>query len=124
MSYKKLEIWQLAREVVIETHQITLELPAFELYEEGRQIRKSTKSTKSNIVEGYGRRHYKQEYIRFIIYALASNDESLDHLENLLETGSFSNVVRYQKLHALVTRLGIKLNHFLSAIEKIHQSPK
>lgn len=59
MSYKKLEIWQLAREVVIIIHRMTLEhLPKFECYEEGSQIRRSVKSIKSNIVEGYGRRYY------------------------------------------------------------------
>ncbi len=57
MSYKKLEVWQLARELVIDIHKMTLsELPKFEMYEEGSQIRKSIKSVKSSIVEGYGRR--------------------------------------------------------------------
>ena len=67
MSYKKLEIWQEAREIVIDIHKMTLEkLPAFEYYEEGSQIRRSIKSVKSNIVEGYGRRRYKQEFIKFL----------------------------------------------------------
>ena len=35
MSYRKLQIWMLAREVVIEVHEMTLKLPKFELYEEG-----------------------------------------------------------------------------------------
>ena len=56
MSYKKLLIWQLAREVVIEVHEMSLKLPKFELYEQGSQIRRSSKATKSAIVEGYGRR--------------------------------------------------------------------
>jgi hypothetical protein len=29
MSYKNLEIWQLARELVIEIHKMTLTLPKF-----------------------------------------------------------------------------------------------
>jgi four helix bundle protein len=53
MSYKKLLIWQLAREVVIEVHEMSLKLPKFELYEQGSQIRRSSKTTKSAIVEGY-----------------------------------------------------------------------
>jgi four helix bundle protein len=53
MSYKNLEIWQLARELVIEIHKMTLTLPKFEMYEEGSQIRRSSKSVKSTIVEGY-----------------------------------------------------------------------
>lgn len=83
MNYKDLEIWQLSREIVVEIHKVTLQLPKFEMYEEGSQVRRSSKSTKSNIVEGYGRRNYKNEYIRFITFALASNDGTLDHLENL-----------------------------------------
>ena len=50
MNYKDLEIWQLAREVVIEIHKMSLNLPKLEMFEEGSQIRRSSKSTKSNIV--------------------------------------------------------------------------
>jgi len=58
------------------------------MFEEGAQNRKSSKSVRSTIVEGYGRRRYKQEFIRFLSYALASNDETRDHLETLFETRS------------------------------------
>jgi four helix bundle protein len=99
MSYKKLEIWQLAKELVIDIHRMTIEvLPKFEAFEEGRQIRKSIKSVKTTIVEGYGRREYKQEFLRFLSYAVASNDETLDHLETLFETGSLANKDLYNKL--------------------------
>ncbi len=74
MSYKTLEVWQLARGLVVEVHRMTIEkLPKFEMYEEGSQIRRSVKSVRSAIVEGYGRRAYKQEFIRFLTYAIASN---------------------------------------------------
>jgi len=57
MSYRKLDVWQLARTLVVDVHEMTLrELPKIELYEEGSQIRRSMKSVKSNVVEGYGRR--------------------------------------------------------------------
>ena len=56
MSYKKLEIWQLARETVIAIHKMSLSLPKFEQFEEAQQIRRSSKTVKSCIVEGYGRR--------------------------------------------------------------------
>jgi len=61
MSYRKLEVWQVSREIVIEIHKMSLQLPKFELFEEGQQIRRSSKSVKSTIVEGYGRRRYKNE---------------------------------------------------------------
>lgn len=70
MSYRKLEVWQLARELVIDIHRMSLTgLPKFEMYEEGSQIRRAIKSVKSNIVEGYGRRRYKQDFLRFLTYA-------------------------------------------------------
>ncbi len=124
MSYKKLQIWTLAKELVIDIHKMSLSLPKFEMYEEGQQIRRSMKSVKSNIVEGYGRRRYKQEYIRFIIFALASNDETIDYLETLFGTGSLKNQLLYNDLHKRLNILGIKINNFLKSVEKFHQSAK
>jgi len=119
MSYKKLEIWQLSREVVIDIHKMTLtNLPKFEMYEEGGQIRRSSKSVKSTVVEGYGRRRYQQEYIRFLTYAIASNDETLDHLETLFETSSLKEKPLYNDLHGRIETLGKKRNRFIQTIEK------
>ena len=113
MSYEKLKVWQLARELVIDIHKMSLELPKFEMYEEGSQIRRSSKSVKSNIVEGFGRRNYKNDYIRFITFALASNDETINHLENLFETESLNNKELYDDLRNKLEILGKKLNSFL-----------
>jgi four helix bundle protein len=125
MSYKKLEVWQLARELVISIHKMTLEkLPKFEMYEEGRQIRKSSKSVKSMIVEGYGRRRYKQDFIRFLTYSIASNDETMDHLETLFETDSLTDKDLYDSLRNRVDILGRKLNLFIQSVEAEHISKK
>ena len=125
MSYKNLEIWQLARELVIDIHKMTLQnLPGFEMYEEGKQIRKSIKSVKSTIVEGYGRRRYKQEFIRFLVYAIASNDETTDHLETLFETESLTDQALYKDLSERLDKLGRKLNLFIKSVSKSHLSDK
>src|SRR4029450_14157965 len=95
MNYRNLEVWQLARELVVAIHNMTLtKLPKFEMFEEGSQIRRSIKSVKSNIVEGYGRRRYKQEFVRFIDYALASGDETADPPEKRGATQSFKDWAR------------------------------
>ena len=124
MSYKNLEIWQLSRELVIEIHKMTLTLPKFEIYEEGSQIRRSSKSVKSTIVEGYGRRNYKSDYIRYITFSLASNDETIDHLENLFETGSLIDEKLYNELRSKLEKLGKKINRFLQSVQKDHISDK
>ena len=123
MSYKKLEIWKLARELSVKVHQMTFsELPAFEMYEEGSQIRRSSKSTRSLIVEGYGRRVYKQDFLRFLTNALASNDETVDHLDTLWETASLKNEQLYNELNQLANHLGAKLNRFIVSVNQNHNN--
>lgn len=118
MSYKNLEIWVLADEVVLAIHEMTLKLPKFEMYEEGSQLRRSSKTTKSCIVEGYGRKRYKADFIKYLVYALASNDESIDHLETLYKTKSLTDEKLYLSIHAKLQVLGKKLNLFIQGIEK------
>jgi four helix bundle protein len=114
MSYRNLEIWQMARQLSIDIHKMTLtELPKFEMYEEGSQIRRSAKAVRTNIVEGYGRKQYQQEYYRFLTFSLSSNDETIDHLEILYETGSLTNAALYEDLHKRIEVLGKKINTFM-----------
>src|SRR5262245_14205351 len=96
-SYKELEIYQESKRLAIEIHKISLTLPKFELYEEGSQIRRSSKATVSAIVEGYGRRRYKADYIKHLIYSQSECDETILHLELLFETGSFLDRVKYDR---------------------------
>jgi len=102
---------------------MTMGLPKFEFFEEGQQIRKSSKTTRSTIVEGYGRRTYKADYIKFTIYALSSNDETIDHLETLYETHSLTDQPLYETLHKKAELLGEKLNNFLKALQEHHKRP-
>jgi four helix bundle protein len=97
-------------------------LPKFEMYEEGSQIRRSSKSVRSNIVEGYGRRRYKQEFIRFLTYAHASCSETIDHLETLHETGSLADDAIFEQIHGQLDCLGGKLNVFIRGVEAQHLS--
>ncbi|MCZ6520740.1 MAG: four helix bundle protein [Bacteroidetes bacterium] len=121
MSYKNLEIWKLSKEVSIEVHKISLGLPQFELYETGSQIRRSSKSIRSNIVEGYGRRRYKKEFLRFLVFALSSCDETRDHLETLYETGSLKDEQVYISLINKLDTLGKKTQKFLQAVKANHK---
>jgi len=120
MSYKNLRIYQLSNDIAIKVHKMSLSLPTFEKYEVGSQIRRSTKSIKSNIVEGYGRRKYKSEFIRFMVMSQASNDESIDHLETLFNTGSLKDEALYNKLREDLVQLGKEINKFIQALERRH----
>lgn len=116
-TYKELEIYQLAHKLAIEVHQMTLELPKFELYEEGSQIRESSKSTPLNIVEGFGRKRYRQEYIRFLTFSHASCNETIEHLELLFETNSLKDKDKYEYFKEGYDKLGRKINTFIRRVE-------
>ncbi|MCD9615118.1 four helix bundle protein [Chryseobacterium gleum] len=84
MSYRNLEIYKMAFDLFLKTHKATHLLPKYELFELGSQLRRSSDSIITNIVEGYGRSFYKNDYIRFLIYSHASNDETINHLEKII----------------------------------------
>lgn len=121
-SYRDWPMYQLAFKLAVEVHRMSLRLPKYEMYEEASQIRRSSKSIPANPAEGYGRRRYKNEYIKFLIYALASCDETRVHLDLLRETGSLS-VKRHDYFTEQYTVLGKQLNKFLQSIIKGHQEP-
>ncbi|MGH7791366.1 MAG: four helix bundle protein, partial [Thermodesulfobacteriota bacterium] len=91
------------------------------MYEEGSQIRRSSKSIVSNIVEGFGRRRYKNEFIQFLTYAIASCDETKAHLEILYETRSFKKEAFDALFHAY-QELGAKLFNFRDTVIKSHRA--
>ena len=50
-SYKDLDIVRISKDLAVKVHRMTLdELPKFEAYETGSQIRRSAKSIVANIV--------------------------------------------------------------------------
>lgn len=117
-GYKDLEIYKLAKELAIRMHKMTLSLPKIETYEEGSQVRISSKAIASAIVEGYGRRRYKAEYIKYLTYAHAECDETILHLEFLYETESFRDKEINDELYASYNNLGRKLNKYIQWVEE------
>lgn len=114
-SYKDLDIYKLSFEYAIEVHEVTLKLPKYEIYEQGSQVRRSSKSIKDNIVEGYGRRRYKQDFIKFLVCAHASLLECISQLEMINELYS------EMALSDLITKydqLGGKIYNFIGYVEK------
>lgn len=122
-GYRNLEVYLLAHEVGVEVHRLTLQLPKFELYESGSQLRRSSKSISANIVEGFGRRRYKAEFVRFLIFAHASCIESQEWLEYVRDCHP-DTVDAVAPLWQKIDRLGRQLNRFIQGVESNHRSPK
>jgi four helix bundle protein len=122
ISYKELEIYQLSKSLAIQIHKLTLSLPKFEMYEEGSQIRRSSKAITDLIVEGFGRRKNKNEFCKYLIYTLSECLETQSHLDFLYETESFKDRETYHNFTVEYEKLGKMLNKFLQAVEKTHIS--
>ena len=122
-SYKDLDIYTLAHDVGVSLHSFSLKLPKHELYEVGSQLRRASKSISANIVEGYGRRRYKAEFIRFLIFAQASCDETVEWVKYIYDC--HDNVSKEAEvLLGSLDKLGKKLTRFIQSVEKGHLSPK
>jgi len=120
-SYTDLDVYQEAYKLAIKVHRMSLELPKFELYEQGSQVRRSSKSIKDTIAEGYGRRRYKDEFIRYLIFAHASCDEALAQLtminELYFENNGLNELIEEYNI------LGAKINKFIQYVESNWQTP-
>lgn len=112
-SFEDLDIYKESYRLALLIHEMSLTLPAYELYEQGSQIRRSTKSIKDNIAEGYGRKRYKAEFIRFLIFSHSSCDEAISQLKMINDI--------YQKGEPLITEyinLSKKIYNFILYVEK------
>jgi four helix bundle protein len=116
-SYKDLDIYKMALDLFYEVHPASLLLPKYELYELGSQLRRSSDSVISNIVEGYGRKRYKVEFIRFLVISHSSCLETKEHLEkiNLLYKGLIPDILKYRDDYDI---LGAKIYTFIKYVEE------
>ncbi len=116
-SYKDLEIYQLSYDLAVKVHKFSLKLPPYEQWEEGRQVRKSSKGITSCIVEGYGRKRYKADFIKFLTYSHASCDETIVHLNFIKDTHEI-NINELNYFLDKYDELGRKINKYTQYVEK------
>ena len=70
------------------------------------------------IVEGYARRRYKLDFIRYLIYAIVECDETIVHLDAIYDTRSLTNVKLYLQLKNAYVTLTKKINRYTQWVEK------
>lgn len=70
-SYRDLEVWQKAMQLIVQSYRCTSALPRDERFGLTAQIRRAALSVATNIAEGHERRHLG-DYLRHISFARAS----------------------------------------------------
>ena len=113
-DHKKLRAFELADDLVLSVYRLTGSFPREEQFGLTSQFRRAAISIAANIVEGYGRKRYKAEFIRFLIFSHSSNDETIVHLNFIKDIHS----VDVEELIRKYTELSVKLNNFIDYVEK------
>lgn len=78
--HKKLDLWQMAMDLVIEIYRITESFPKEEKYGLSNQVRRAAVSVPSNIAEGAAR-ETKKEFVNYLHMAQGSLSELDTQLE-------------------------------------------
>jgi four helix bundle protein len=100
-SYKDLEVWQKAMDLVVECYQVTRNFPKSEVYGLTNQLQRAAVSIPANIAEGQGRQ-YDTEFIHFLFVASGSLTELETHIQIALRLG----FVSADEANSLLNRAG------------------
>jgi four helix bundle protein len=78
-SYRDLQVWQKATDLVVECYRLTKLLPKSETYGLASQIQRAAVSVPANVAEGHGRQHLG-DYLHHLSVATGSLMELETHL--------------------------------------------
>lgn len=106
--HKKLDLWKLAMELVMDVYQATESFPTKESFGLIGQIRRAAVSVPSNIAEGAARQT-KKEFIQFLYFARGSLSE-LDTQLDLVTGLAFLNQRDRSQLDEKMERVDKMIN--------------
>lgn len=99
-SVEDLDVYNRLFGLAIETHNLTMTFPKFELFELGSQLRRSSNSAPANLAEGFNNKH-TNIYLEGISRAQGEVRETIHHLK-----------ISFQKKYLDQKRLDYFLNEY------------
>jgi four helix bundle protein len=111
-----LEVWKLSHHLTIEVYKITQLFAKSEQFRIISQVRRSTSSVSTNIIERQAKQ-YEKEYIQFLYIAKGSLEETNYHL--FLSKGlSYITEADYNKILELCTRIKMMLYKLIKSMKQ------
>ena len=122
-GYKDLKVYNKAFEVAMEIFWLTKSFPKEETYSLTDQIRRSSRSIGSNIVESWAKRVYIKSFVSKLIDAQSEADETIHWLDISLDC----EYIEKEKHHELIEKVK-EVQRMLSSMirnpEKFCHKPK
>jgi hypothetical protein len=111
MPYKNCEILKVSKELMLDIYSITVQLSAFQKFEQKHCINGSFSAKKP------AERQYNYEFKKFLVKAHCSAFQNIDKLEDLFERGAFTDENLYIALKNKLECLVIMLKGFRQSAE-------
>lgn len=115
-SFEDLEVWKLAKALVLEMYRLTKEFPKEEIFGMTNQINRASLSIPANIAEGSGRFHYPDR-TKFYLNARGSLLELKSHLL-IANDLKFVSKADLELTIKDIDQLGIKINNLINVTRK------
>jgi four helix bundle protein len=115
-SYRDLEVWQKAMDLVVMCYQMTTEFPKSETYGLSSQLQRSAVSVPANIAEGRQRQHSK-EFLQHLSIAYGSLAEVETHIQ-IAGRLNYDGENQINRLIDTTSEIGRMLNGLRKSIEK------
>lgn len=113
-NYRELEVWNLAREIVRITYEVSALLPDTEKFGLVSQMRRAAVSIPCNIAEGAGRKT-DGSFVQFLRIAIGSVNETETLLVLAIDLG-FLKEESVQDINGKLRSLGIKLQNLAQSL--------
>ena len=121
-SYKELEVWRVAMDLVDLIYDVTASFPAEERFGLSQQMRRCAVSIPSNIAEGSARAGTR-ELVQFIHISKGSLAELETQVLIARRRHYINNEVAFQKISNLITSVGKMLARLSRSLQTKLQSP-
>ena len=121
-SYRDLEVWQKAMDLVVESYRLTNLFPKSETYGLASQIQRAAASVPANIAEGHGREHLG-DYLHHLSIA---NGSLLELETHILVSGrlSYAQQVQVDRILGMTGEVGRMLVGLRRSLHPGVPSPK
>ncbi|MFA6518262.1 MAG: four helix bundle protein [Candidatus Shapirobacteria bacterium] len=114
-SFENLRVWQLSHQLTVEVYKATKTFPPEEKYSLTDQVKRSSSSVATNIVEG-NERQTKKEYIQFLYTSKGSLAETKYHLLLAKDLG-YIKILEYNHLIEMSNQIGKMLNSLIKYLK-------